>query len=98
MIGLSEPGLPGGRQLPVSAVQGSWAVASTMPGRILPTGEPTPGNLSAAPKVLPTAVGGPNWLLNPGKPNRVPIEPGPKPKFGPAPTVYGYATRGWPAP
>src|SRR5215472_11894015 len=48
-IGLFEPGAPGGRQFPVSAVQGRTAVASTMPGRMLPTGEPTPGKAPAGP-------------------------------------------------
>src|SRR5713226_8675659 len=50
MIGLNAPGLPGGRQFPVKAVQGSCVVARTMPGRMLPTGEPTPGKASACPK------------------------------------------------
>src|SRR5712691_11499414 len=46
-IGFNEPGLPGGRQLPVKAVQGNCAVASTMPGKILPTGDPIPGKALA---------------------------------------------------
>src|SRR5712692_3409466 len=46
-IGLNGPGLPGGRQLPVNAVHGIIAVASTTPGKILPTGDPIPGKTLA---------------------------------------------------
>ena len=35
----------------VSAVAGKVSVARTIPGRILPTVEPRPGNVSAGPKV-----------------------------------------------
>src|SRR6266581_1257003 len=72
-IGLRGPGEPGGEQPPVRAVQGKIVVARTMPGRMLPTGEPTPGKLSAWPKVLPTEVGGPSVALKPGNPNMPPI-------------------------
>jgi hypothetical protein len=34
----------------VKAVAGNVVVARTMPGKMLPTGEPTPGKLSAGPK------------------------------------------------
>ncbi len=44
VMGLWEVGLPGGWQFPVNAVQGSAVVASTIPGRILPNGDPIPGN------------------------------------------------------
>src|ERR1044072_7454958 len=55
----------------VRAVAGSWVVARTIPGRMLPTGEPIPGKLSAGPK-LPLfgwVTGGPSNALKPGKPN-----------------------------
>src|SRR3954464_6378522 len=97
MIGFCVVGRPGGRQLPVSAVHGRTVVASTMPGRILPTGEPTPGNTPAAPKFVLPPVGGPNVALKPGNPNWVPMNPGPSPKFGAKPPVNGYATGGCPA-
>src|SRR5438105_2632113 len=95
-MGLCVVGRPGGAQPPVNAVQGSTAVARTIPGRILPTGDPTPGNLSAAPNLLPTVVGGPSVTLKPGKPNSVPRAPGPTPKFGPTLPVNGNPTNGWP--
>src|SRR5215213_4719678 len=55
----------------VKAVAGSVVVASTMPGRMLPAGEPIPGKLSAGPK-LPLfgwTTAGPSSALKPGKPN-----------------------------
>src|SRR5215510_16494893 len=95
--GFSGSGEPGGRQLPVNAVQGETAVASTTPGRILPAGDPTPGKAPPAPKLLVLPNGGPSVALKPGKPNVPPANPGPKPKLGPWPPVNGYATIGWPA-
>ena len=80
----------------VRAVGAKVVVANTIPGRILPTGDPTPGKRSAPPNVLPTVVGGPSVTLKPGKPNRVPRAPGPTPKFGPTPPVNGNPTNGWP--
>src|ERR1043166_9080596 len=88
-IGFRGSGEPGGRQLPVSAVQGRICVARTTPGKMLPTGEPTPGKAPAAPKLLVPPNGGPNVALKPGKPNVDPAKPGPKPKFGPWPPVNG---------
>src|SRR5262249_892638 len=79
-------------------VAGSTLVASTIPGRILPTGEPMPGQRSAVPKVLPLAVGGPSVELKPpGTPNVNPTET--NPKSGPGLPVHGNAepdTNGWP--
>jgi len=59
----------------VNAVAGNTVVASTMPGRILPTGEPIPGKLSAEPNVplFGCTTGGPSSALKPGKPNCCPI-------------------------
>src|SRR5215510_2197632 len=74
--GFSGSGEPGGRQLPVNAVQGETAVASTTPGRILPAGDPTPGKAPAAPKLLVLPNGGPSVALKPGKPNVPPANPG----------------------
>src|ERR1043165_9834812 len=95
-IGFSGSGEPGGRQFPVNAVQGSVAVANTIPGKMLPTGEPTPGKVPAGPKFDWLPNGGPKVALNPGKPKLVPISPGPIPKFGATPPVNGYATFGCP--
>src|SRR4029079_7052233 len=55
----------------VRAVAGSVVVASTTPGRMPPTGEPTPGKLSAGPKLplFGCVTGGPSCALKPGKPN-----------------------------
>jgi hypothetical protein len=50
------------------AVAGKVVVARTMPGRMLPAGDPTPGKAPAAPKLLVLPVGGPKVALNPGKP------------------------------
>src|SRR5947209_7659552 len=80
----------------VSKVAGSVLVASTTPGRMLPTGEPTPGKVSAAPNELPLVVGGPSKALNPGNPNIPPGGPALSPKFGPMPPVNGKPTNGWP--
>ena|SRR5205085_8869986 len=40
-------------------VAGTTVVVSTMPGRMLPTGEPMPGKKPAAPKLLPPPEAGP---------------------------------------
>src|ERR1051326_9534712 len=64
----------------VKAVGGKVAVASTTPGRMLPTGEPMPGENEAPLKVPPPPVGGPSVALNPGKPKSVPRAPAVSPK------------------
>src|SRR6185369_13780292 len=73
----------------VSAVAGSTVVANTTPGRMPPTGEPTPGKLSAEPNVplLGWTTGGPSCALKPGKPN--PNPPPTKPKLPAVPPVNG---------
>src|SRR5216684_4685840 len=63
-IGFCGFGRPGGRQLPVNAVQGIVNVASTMPGKMLPTTEPMPGYLLAAPKLPLPPVGVPIAVAN----------------------------------
>src|SRR5690242_6186125 len=80
----------------VKAVAGSWVVASTTTGRMLPTGEPMPGKLSAGPN-LPLfgwTTGGPSCALKPGKPNCWLICPGPRPKVPAEPPLNGYWTNG----
>ena len=94
VIGLKGLGLPGGRQLPVRAVQGIWVVANTIPGRMLPTGEPMPGNNDAAPCEPPPPVAGPIWALKPGKPNNEPIGPAVNPNVPAEPPIYGKPTKG----
>src|SRR5216683_5985722 len=96
-IGFNGAGLPGGRQLPVNAVHGSVAVASTKPGSMPPTTDPMPGKLLAAPKLPLPPVAGPSRVEKPGKPNCVAMKPGPNPKFGPMPPINGDCTNGWPA-
>src|SRR5205807_2099524 len=79
----------------VSAVAGRIVVASTIPGRILPTTEPMPGKLSAAPKLpLPEAFA-PSVKVQAGQPNKVPRAPGPKPKVPAEPPTNGNCTNGW---
>src|SRR5882672_2219916 len=81
----------GGRQLPVNAVHGSITVDSTMPGRMLPTGEPIPGKFDAAPKLPLPPLGVPMRLTNGGA-IALPV----KPKFGPTPPINGYCKNGCP--
>ena len=72
-------------------------VARTTPGRILPTTEPTPGKLSAGPKLpplFPLATGGPRLATKPGKPKRPPLTPAPVLKL-PAEPINGNGTNGW---
>src|SRR5437899_298170 len=95
VIGLSEPGEPGGRQFPVRAVHGSVVVASTMPGRIPPTTEPMPGKLPAAPKLPPADAFAPSVKVHPGQPNMLPRAPGPCPKVPADPPTNGNCTNGW---
>src|SRR5437773_1863619 len=68
-----------------------------MPGKMPPTTDPTPGKLSAGPKLplLGRATGGPRVALKPGNPNSPPGVPGPTPKVPAEPPVNGYCTNGW---
>src|SRR2546427_11445917 len=91
VIGSSGPGLPGGRQLPVNAVHGSSVVASTIPGNMLPTGDPIPGKMEACPKFPFPPLAVPNRLVNGGA-----IGPPSIPKFGPVPPMNGNCTNGCP--
>ena len=81
--------------MPVSAVHGNAAVANTIPGRILPTGEPMPGKNAALPKPpgLPPK-GVPICARNPGKPNWPPAGPGPVLKVPADPPINGNCTKG----
>src|SRR5438132_1032295 len=81
----------------VRAVAGRTVVAKTIPGRMLPTGEPKPGKLSAAPNLpLPgLMIAGPIWALKPGKPNNDPRLPGPCPNVPAEPPMNGKLTNGW---
>src|SRR2546421_5201154 len=73
----------------VNAVGGSAVVASTMPGRMLPTGEPMPGKLPAAPKLPPPPEAGPSVAPN-GTAARS------KPKPAAVPPVNGNCTKNGP--
>src|SRR5258705_11692426 len=81
----------GGRQFPVNAVQGSTAVAKTIPGRMLPTGDPIPGKFDADPK-LPFPPNGVPMRLTNGGAIALPV----KPKFGPVPPIKGNCRKPWP--
>src|SRR5205807_9151735 len=79
----------------VSAVAGSTVVASTIPGGILPTTEPMPGILSAAPKLpLPEAFA-PSVKVQAGQPNKVARAPGPRQKVTAEVPTNGNRTKGW---
>src|SRR3954470_3773080 len=94
VIGVIECGEPGGRQLPVKAVQGSCVVASTTPGSMPPTGEPMPGNkLTPLKFPPPPPVAAPICALKPGKPRR-PL-PAVSPNVPAEPPTNGYCTNGW---
>src|SRR5437879_13925049 len=93
VIGLSEPGEPGGRQLPVRAVQGNVVVARTMPGSIPPTTEPMPGKLPAAPKLPPADAFAPSVKVQPGQPKSE--APDPCRKVPADPPTNGNCTNGW---
>src|SRR6266498_4032481 len=72
-------------------VGGTVRVDSTIPGKMLPTTEPMPGKLDAAPKwpLLPDGV--PIWLTNGGA-KALPV----KPKFGPVAPINGNCREGCP--
>src|SRR6266542_2355373 len=72
-------------------VGGTVRVDSTIPGKMLPTTEPMPGKLDAAPKwpLLPDGV--PIWLTNGGA-KALPV----KPKFGPVAPINGNCRKGCP--
>src|SRR5438128_1668579 len=74
----------------VNKVPGINLVEITIPGRILPTGEPIPGNVSAGPNLplLGLAIGGPS--VDPNK-----RRPAFWPKFPAEPPTNGYCTNGW---
>ena len=66
-------------------------VDSTMPGRMLPTGEPMPGKFDAPPK-LPLPPNGVPMRLTNGGAITLPV----KPKFGPVAPMNGNCLNGWP--
>src|SRR6267142_999727 len=66
-------------------------VDRTMPGRILPTTEPMPGKLDAAPK-LPLPPKGVPMRLTYGGAMLLPV----KPKFGPVAPINGNCLKGCP--
>src|SRR5205085_9404175 len=71
-------------------VAGTTVVVSTMPGRMLPTGEPMPGKKPAAPKLLPPPEAGPRVAVKGGPPVRS------KPKPAAVPPVNGNCTKNGP--
>src|SRR5690349_18567841 len=82
----------------VSAVAGNVSVANTIPGRMLPTVEPSPGNVSAGPNVplfgeTVKPIVGFGAVTQPALPNgpfeiaRLSLEA--------APPMKGYCTNGW---
>src|SRR6185369_8158448 len=75
----------------VRAVAGRVVVASTTPGRMLPTGEPMPGKFDALPK-LPLPPNGVPMRLVYGGAMMLPV----KPKFGPVAPMNGNCRNGWP--
>src|SRR6185436_20596029 len=81
----------GGLQFPVRAVHGSIVVANTMPGSMLPTGEPIPGKFDAVPKFPLPPNGVPMRLTNGGA-MAFPV----KPKFGPVAPMNGNCRNGCP--
>src|SRR6185503_5828281 len=91
MNGDCEFAFTGGLQFPVKAVHGNTVVASTMPGRMLPTTEPMPGKFEAVPK-LPLPPNGVPIRLTNGGAIALPV----KPKFGPVPPMNGNCTNGCP--
>src|SRR6266498_2251726 len=72
-------------------VAGSVVVESTIPGKMLPTTEPMPGKLDAAPKLPLPPNGAPIWLTNGGA-KALPV----KPKFGPVAPMNGNCRNGCP--
>src|SRR5882762_2618152 len=73
------------------AFGGIVRVVSTMPGRMLPTAEPMPGKLDAAPK-LPLPPNGVPIRLTNGGAIALPV----KPKFGPVAPMNGNCLKGCP--
>src|SRR5688572_14893633 len=67
---------------------GMVRVASTMPGRMLPTVDPIPGKFDAAPKLPCPPVGTPSRLVNGGA-MKLPVNP----KFGPGAPMNGNCTK-----
>src|ERR1051325_2343050 len=70
---------------------GITRVVNTMPGRMLPTGEPIPGKFDAAPK-LPLPPNGVPMRLTNGGAMLLPV----KPKFGPVAPMNGNCRNGCP--
>src|SRR3954452_4005305 len=75
------------------AVVPAQAVRRTMPGKMPPKTEPTPGKLSAP---LPPSLGGPSVATVPaGNPNCGPVKKTPlRPRLPKLPPVNGYCTKG----